>query len=153
MPLLLIALFIGLPIVELTLFIEVGANIGAGAVILLTILTAVVGVWLARLQGFIVMHQMRQAMAEGREPVAELAHGFFLLIAGIFLFIPGFLTDALGTLLLIPPIRSLLARRGLQGIFFGVSRPPPHHGPDGGVIIEGKLKKPDGADDDDGAKN
>lgn len=153
MALILIALLIGLPIIELTLFIEVGAEIGAGAVIGLTILTAVVGVWLARLQGFAVLNAMRQSMAEGRRPVKELAHGFFLLIAGISLVIPGFLTDALGALLLIPPIRMLLARFGMQRMVFGNPRPPTYRGDDGGIIIEGRLRHSDEDEDDDAPKS
>ena len=60
------------------------------------------------------MARMQESMARRQPPVAELVHGFFLFLAGVFLFIPGFLTDTLGVLLLLPPVRILLGRSGLR---------------------------------------
>ncbi|MCH8863157.1 MAG: FxsA family protein [Proteobacteria bacterium] len=132
MPLLILLIFIGLPLAEISLFIEVGGEIGAGSTILLTIATAVAGITLARLQGFAVMARMQESVARGQPPVAELVHGFFLFLAGIFLFIPGFLTDTLGVLLLLPPVRMLLGRSVLRRFAAGAKSGAagwPGHGP------------------------
>jgi UPF0716 protein FxsA len=147
MPLLILLILIGLPMAEISLFIEVGGEIGAGSTIILTIFTAVAGLALARLQGFAVLARMQESMARGQPPVGELIHGFFLFIAGIFLFLPGFLTDAIGVLLLLPPVRILLGRAGLQR--FASGRQNPHTQPDsaGNVEIEGVYWE--GDDDND----
>ncbi len=161
MPLLILLIFIGLPLAEISLFIEVGGEIGAGGTILLTVATAVAGVTLARLQGFAVMARMQESMARGQPPVAELVHGFFLFMAGVFLFIPGFLTDTLGVLLLLPPVRILLGRSGIRrfaaaakGGATGRPGQGPGHGPGHGsthgdsenIEIEGVYWE-DGADE------
>ncbi len=141
MPLLILLIFIGLPLAEISLFIEVGGEIGAGSTILLTIATAVAGVTLARLQGFAVMARMQESMAQGQPPVAELVHGFFLFLAGVFLFIPGFLTDTLGVLLLLPPVRILLGRSSLRRFAAGATggttaRPGPAGSGEGSENLE-----------------
>jgi len=106
----LILLFIiGLPLVEIYLFIEVGDQIGALSTVGLTILTAVVGLALVRAQGLSVLRAAQASAKQGETPVKEALHGIALLLAGIFLFIPGFFTDAIGALLLIPPVREVMA--------------------------------------------
>ena len=137
MPLLILLILIGLPLAEISLFIEVGGQIGAGSTIALTILTAVAGLALARLQGFAVMARMQESMARGQPPVGELVHGFFLFLGGVFLLIPGFLTDSLGVLLLLPPVRILLGRAGLQSFMAGRARPGARHNVRDNVEIEG----------------
>lgn len=139
MPLVFLALLIGLPILELTVMVDVADEIGAFGAVMLTIATAVVGLYVARLQGFIVMARMQQSMARGGAPVEGLVHGFFLFIAGVLLFLPGFVTDAFGALLLIPFVRTLLGRYGMARFF--VSTPPPKTWRDGrgNTIIEGHV--------------
>ncbi len=98
---------------ELSVIINVGAAIGTGSVLLLLILTAVVGIWLVRLQGFGVYRRMSEAASRGEAPVDEMMHGVLLLLAGFFLIIPGFITDGLGALLLIPFVRQKIITHGL----------------------------------------
>ncbi len=104
--LLLILLF---PLVEITVFIDIGRTIGAGPVILLTIGTAIWGMAMVRVQGMDTFKRMQQTMARGETPAFEMIEGFLLLLAGFFLLLPGFITDAIGILLLITPLRKRLA--------------------------------------------
>lgn len=106
-------IFVGVPLMELSVLIEVGSDIGALSTIALCLLTAAVGLSLIRMQGLKVIADLQTASAEGQPLVEPLVHGFFLLVAGVCLFFPGFVTDALGALLLIPPVRLALGRAGL----------------------------------------
>lgn len=106
-------LFVGVPLIELSVLIEVGGDIGAFSTILLCLLTAAVGLSLIRMQGLKVVADLQNAGGNNKPIVEPLVHGFFLLIAGAFLFFPGLITDALGGLLLIPPVRLMLGRLGL----------------------------------------
>jgi UPF0716 protein FxsA len=101
-------LLILLPAVEITLFIQLGGAIGAGWTILLIIATAAIGLSALRQQGMAALAQAQMAQAEGRPPVAEMGNGVLILMAGLLLLIPGFLTDALGLLLLWPFGRRLM---------------------------------------------
>lgn len=110
---LLILLFLFLAVyAELSVIINVGAAIGTGEVLVLLILTAVVGIWLVRLQGFEVYRRMIAATSRGEAPVDEMIHGILLLLAGFLLIIPGFISDGLGAVLLIPFVRTLIISRG-----------------------------------------
>lgn len=108
MPIIIVLLFIGIPMLELSVLIDVGTEIGVFGVIGLTILTAIIGLALVRQQGLKVMQDMQMAAQSGQPAGAALVHGFFIAVAGILLFLPGFITDAIGALFLVPPIRSLL---------------------------------------------
>jgi len=106
-------LIIAIPVVELSVLIDVGAEIGAISTVALCLLTAAVGLSLVRMQGMRIFQDM-QLKARAGEPVGDnLIHGFFLLIAGVFLFIPGFITDFFGALLLLPFVRLMLGRAGM----------------------------------------
>ncbi len=108
-------LFVLVPLLELVLLIEVGGRIGALATVGLCLLTALLGGLLVRSQGRRVLDAIRTALDRGRLPVPEVFHGACILLAGALLLTPGFLTDTLGFLLLIPPLRwqlyHALARR------------------------------------------
>ena len=107
------ALFVGIPAAELYVLIGVGSEIGAFSTLMLCLLSAAIGLSLVRMQGVRVFKNM-QAATQAGEPVGEnLIHGFFLLLAGVCLFIPGFLTDFVGALLLIPFVRVILGKAGL----------------------------------------
>ncbi len=109
-------IFIGGPLLELSVLIDVGGEIGAVPTVLLCVLTAAIGLSLVRLQGLKVLQNMQTATQSG-QPIGEnLIHGFFLLVSGVCLFIPGFVTDAIGGLLLIPFIRLFLGRAGLANM-------------------------------------
>lgn len=101
------------PLLELSVLINVGGSIGGLQTIMLCLLTAGIGMYLVRLQGLQIFSKMQSASLKGEEIGENLIHGFFLMIAGVFLFIPGFITDTIGGLLLIPYIRLIVARGGL----------------------------------------
>ena len=101
------------PLLELSVLIDVGGSIGGFQTVLLCLLTAGAGMYLVRLQGLQIFAKMQTASLNGDEVGENLIHGFFLMVAGIFLFIPGFITDAIGGLLLIPHLRLAIAKAGL----------------------------------------
>ncbi|MDJ0741194.1 MAG: FxsA family protein [Gammaproteobacteria bacterium] len=109
MPLLIfLTIFVGAPLIELYLLIEVGGVIGALPTILLSLFTAALGGWLVRMQGFSVLFRAQSQMANKEVPALELMEGAMLLLVGLALLLPGFITDAVGFLLLIPPLRRAL---------------------------------------------
>ena len=99
---------IAIPIVEIMLFIKIGENIGAINTVLLIIFTAVVGVYFARIQGIRTLKSGFLNLYQNKLPIYEILSGASIAIAAIFLIIPGFFTDALGFILLIPFTRRLL---------------------------------------------
>ncbi len=103
-------LFIVVPLVELYLIIEVGSVIGALWTVLLVVLTAVIGVTLLRIQGFNTLNRARQNMEAGTLPAMEMMEGMVLAIGGALLITPGFITDTLGFLCLIPVTRRAMIR-------------------------------------------
>lgn len=109
MPFLLLILFIGIPVAEIALFIELGGRIGLGWTLLSIIATAMIGTVLVRQQGLQTLARARAHMARDELPVNELIAGVCILVAGALLLTPGFLTDALGFVLLVPPFRTALA--------------------------------------------
>ncbi len=113
MPLLLL-LLIGVPIVEIALFIEVGGYIGLWPTLATILVTAVVGAALVRRQGLATLAKAQAEVDAGRPPVRELFDGVCILIAGALLLTPGFMTDALGLALLVPGFRAVLGRRLME---------------------------------------
>ncbi|MGB5259929.1 MAG: FxsA family protein [Gammaproteobacteria bacterium] len=107
-------LFLLVPLVELWFLIKVGGWIGALPTVALTVMTAVIGASLARLQGLKTLLRMRQTMARGETPAIEVIEGVMLLAAALLLLTPGFFTDALGFAFLLPAIRRPLAWWALQ---------------------------------------
>jgi len=104
----LVLLFTVLPAVELALLIEIGSNIGAGNTIFIIIFTGALGAYLARLQGFLVLRKIQDDLNQGIMPSAQLLDGLMILAGGIVLLTPGFITDTMGFLLLIPWTRTLI---------------------------------------------
>ncbi len=100
-------LFVLIPVVELYFMIQVGDSIGAFNTVMLVVLTAIIGGFLVRVQGFSTMLRVREQMAQGQVPALEIIEGSILLLCGVMLLLPGFVTDAIGFLLLIPPVRRL----------------------------------------------
>lgn len=98
----------GIPIAEIALFIQVGDLIGLWATLATILLTALIGTVLVRAQGMAVLSRIRQETEQGRLPVGDLLSGACLVVAGLLLVTPGFLTDFLGFALLIPGLRLLL---------------------------------------------
>jgi UPF0716 protein FxsA len=108
MPIIL-ALFILTPLIEIYLFIEIGSVIGALQTILLIVVTAVIGVALLRRQGLTTMRKVQTQMQQGELPAVGMLEGMMLFFAGALLLTPGFFTDTIGFILLIPPLRKALA--------------------------------------------
>jgi len=107
MPGLVLALLL-VPIVEIYVIVKVGQTIGAGPTILLLIADGVLGAWLIRHEGRRAWQALMQTLAAGRMPTRELADGALVLIGGTLLIAPGFLTDILGYLLVLPFTRPLV---------------------------------------------
>ncbi|RMF35387.1 MAG: FxsA family protein [Alphaproteobacteria bacterium] len=101
----LFAAFVGVPIVEIALFIQVGGLIGLWPTLAIVILTAIAGSYLMRREGSATLGQLRRALGEGGDPSRPLAHGALILVAGVLLLTPGFFTDAVGLALMVPPVR------------------------------------------------
>jgi UPF0716 protein FxsA len=148
--LILLAAFIGVPLLEIALFIKVGGWIGLGPTLALIVLTAVIGAWMIRQQGIGVLMRAQRQLAEGVLPVMEVFEGLCLVIAGALLLTPGFFTDALGAVLLIPAVRSGLYRRLRSRIEAHVVNVagPPHERAAGapGPIIEAEFEEVDDPD-------
>ena len=130
-------LFVGVPLIELYLLIQVGSEIGALSTIALSVFTAILGSLLVRVQGFSVLMRVRTLLDHGETPALEVLDGALLLIAGLMLLLPGFLTDGLGFLLLIPPVRQWLIRRFVRLV------PVQPQGPAGPEprVIEGECRR------------
>ncbi len=110
----LVFLFTVLPALELMLLIKIGANIGAGNTIFIIIFTGILGAYLARLQGFLVLNKIQNDLNQGVMPNAQLVDGLMILVGGIVLLTPGFITDALGFILLIPWTRSIIKKWSIR---------------------------------------
>ncbi|MCE0506278.1 FxsA family protein [Roseivivax sp. GX 12232] len=97
--------FIGVPLIEIALFIQVGGLIGLWPTLAVVVVTAVIGTYLVRSQGAMALSELRGSFSELRDPTEPLAHGAMILLAGALLLTPGFFTDAVGFALLTPPFR------------------------------------------------
>lgn len=104
-------IFLIVPIVEIYLLIQVGQVIGALWTVFLVVMTAVVGVWLLKIQGMSTLMRAQEKMQTGQMPAQEMLEGMGLLLAGAFLLTPGFFTDTVGFLLLLPPTRAWLVSK------------------------------------------
>lgn len=107
---LIFAAFVAVPLIEIGLFIQVGGLIGLWPTLGLVLLTALIGTTLVRAQGARALADLRGAMTDLRDPTAPLAHGALILFAGALLLTPGFFTDSMGILLLIPQVRAAVMR-------------------------------------------
>ena len=106
----LVLLFTIVPLVELFILIKIGGHIGGFNTILLVIMTAVLGAWLARLQGLRTLQQIQLSLSQGQIPAEELIDGVLILAGGILLLTPGVLTDLFALVLLFPYTRTHFKR-------------------------------------------
>ena len=132
----LLAIFIVVPIAEIYVILKVGEAIGVAWTIVLLITDAVLGSLLMRSQGRAVWRRFNDAVRAGRVPHSEVIDGVLVIFGGAFLIAPGFLTDVVGALLLLPPSRALV-RRGMRrwierraglGVVRAMRRRPPDRG-------------------------
>ena len=112
----LFVLFVTVPIIEIALFIQIGGEIGLLSTLCIVIATAFLGTYLVRKQGLSALSQLKNNVETLENPIAPLAHGIMILLAGALLLTPGFFTDAVGFSLLVPNIRIWLFERVKQRI-------------------------------------
>ena len=148
MPGLIPLILIIVPIIEITLFVQIGGAIGLGWTLLVILATAMLGARAIRRQGIDALARAQAQMATGKPPVGEIVHGVLILMAGILLLTPGFMTDALGFLLLFPPTRlfvlELAAGFILPKLFSGFSvRRGSTQNPADAKIIDGDYRVED----------
>ena len=137
-------IFLIVPLIEIYLLIQVGQVIGAGWTILAVVATAVIGVWLLRLQGLSTLMRARNKLESNELPAQEMLEGVGLVIAGALLLTPGFFTDTIGFLLLFPPTRRwLTGRLAARMIVSGPVGGPHPHGRDSNVIDGVKYHRED----------
>lgn len=147
-----VAFFIAIPIIEIYLLLQVGGLIGVLPTIALVILTAVVGVNLLRAQGFQTMARFQQEVSSGQLPAATMMEGVALLFGGALLLTPGFMTDTIGFLCLIPFTRKtliywLLKRVPMQAGFSMHTGPQQAPRPADEDIIEGEFESKNKSND------
>ncbi|MEQ1543708.1 FxsA family protein [Methyloglobulus sp.] len=99
-----------IPFVEIYLLLKVGGIIGAFPTIFLVVFTAVLGTWLLRQQGFATFQRLQENLAKGTIPAYEMIEGPIILVGGVLLLTPGFITDILGFACLIPQLRRKIAQ-------------------------------------------
>lgn len=141
-------LFLLIPIIEIYLLIQVGGVIGAIPTILLIIATAALGAFLLRMQGIATINRVQSTLQRGEIPAIEMMEGLLLLISGALLLTPGFFTDTIGFLALVPQIRQKFIIWALKHMnvvqmnqhthytYNGESRREQDH-----IVIEGEYKK------------
>jgi len=154
MPILFI-IFVLVPVIEIALFIQAGDWFGLGPTLFMIVLTAVIGVSLLRQQGLSTLYKAQQKMNQGELPAQEMVEGIMLAVAGALLITPGFFTDTVGFLLLIPVFRRYLFNQVLKNKVnmhvpnnhshfydqhFDDSKPEQHQGH---RTIEGEFKNTD----------
>lgn len=151
----LVVAFVVVPLVEIVLLVQVGQVVGAWWTILLLLASGVVGGWLVRREGGRAWRALSAALSSGRMPRRELADGALVLVGGTLMLTPGFATDLVGLLLVLPPTRPT-ARRLLAALVgrrlavvgdVGRPRAADRHGPDaprpgdqpGGRVVRGEV--------------
>lgn len=150
-------LFLAIPAAEIYLFIEVGGQIGTWPTIAMIFGTAMIGGAILRYQGRQMIERAREQVARREMPVAEIAQGAVLVVAALLLLTPGFITDALGALLLIPILRRLVLGLILLAIRARLRGKYRQSGPGGaaasGKVIDGEfedISRAHGPDDSPG---
>ena len=145
--------FLSVPLIEIALFIQIGGLIGLWPTLLVVVVTAIVGTWLVRTQGLQTLGRLQRSFEELRDPAEPLAHGAMILFSGALLLTPGFFTDAVGFLLLVPAFRQaaflyLRSRVRVRSFRMG-PQPGQRPGPDPrdpdpkGPVIDGEFEEVD----------
>jgi UPF0716 protein FxsA len=144
-------LFLAIPLIEIYLLIKVGNVIGAWPTVLLVVGTALLGAVLLRAQGLFTYQRVQQTLARGELPAVAMLEGLVLLLSGALLLTPGFFTDTLGFLALIPPLRRWFIHALLRNAITvgmggpgGFHRPPGEgrpHEQRGPTVIEGDYRR------------
>jgi UPF0716 protein FxsA len=136
--------FLIVPFVEIYVLLQVGSLIGAFPTIFLVVFTAVLGAWLLRRQGFATWQRFQIALKQGEIPAYEMIEGPILLVGGALLLTPGFFTDILGFVCLIPALRRKIARYILEQHLLKTQNSSVFQQTDKArVVIDGEYKKQD----------
>jgi len=143
----LLLVFIAFPLLEIALLIKVGQTIGVWPTILILIAAAVLGILVVRQQGLSMVSRAFAAMNEGKPPIGPVFDSFVVIMAGFLLMIPGLLTDVVGLLLLIPPIRRMTIGWVTSGLLVPSAGTPQQtrRGERRTVVIEGAYERLDDA--------
>ncbi|EPU1005239.1 TPA: membrane protein FxsA [Vibrio cholerae] len=152
----LLFLFIAVPVIEIALFIQVGGVLGVWPTIALVLLTAIVGASLVRSQGLQTLLTVQQRLAQGQLPAQQILEGVMLAVAGVLLLTPGFFTDILGMLVLLPAPRAYFAKQLMSRVVVGnihasgagFEQPNPFHDRANpkGTTYEGEFERKDDQD-------
>ncbi len=140
-------LFFLIPLIEMVILIEVGGMIGPLATVGLVVLTAVVGVWLLRLEGTATLFRVQEKLNRGEIPETELLEGIMLLFGGALLLTPGFATDAAGFICLLPGLRRPIARHIISTATFSQFKMHTRfqqNYQNGGFTIDGEYEQENG---------
>ncbi|MEM9575628.1 MAG: FxsA family protein [Pseudomonadota bacterium] len=140
--------FLAIPLIEIALFIQIGGAIGLGWTLATVVVTAILGTVLVRNQGALALGQLRSSFDQMQDPTEPLAHGAMILFSGALLLTPGFFTDAVGFLLLVPGVRAaafraIKARVKVQSFSTGQGPQQAHRpsGPARGDVIDGEYSE------------
>ncbi len=132
-------ILVGVPVIEIGLFIQLGGFLGLWPTLAIVVATALLGSVLLRSQGLSTLEELKRTAETGRNPAGPLANGALILAAGLLLLTPGFFTDSVGFLLMVPPVRALLIRwiatRAQMKIYASAANSP--QAPD---IIDGEFE-------------
>ncbi len=146
-------IFVAVPIIEIGLFVQVGGAIGLWPTLAIVLLTALAGTSLMRRQGMMTLNRLQNSLATGENPADPMAQGAMILVAGILLLTPGFFTDTLGFLLLLPPVRRVIirwvsSRISVGGMSFSTNQTYSQPRPEaGGQTIDGEYAVVDDEDE------
>ena len=102
-------IFILIPIIEISIFITIGSNIGVLNTIAIILLTALIGIFLVRRRGLSLLFNAQKNMVEGVMPTDEIKGGIFLLVSGLLLITPGFFTDCIGFAIFLKPVQNFIS--------------------------------------------
>jgi len=142
-----VLVFVGMPILEIYVLVQVGQVVGVWWTILLLIAASAAGTWLIRHEGRRAWRALREAIESGRMPAREIADGALIVLGGALMLAPGFVSDALGLLVIVPVTRPVF-RRLLAGVVAArlipggpgpnAPRPGPR-GPGEGPVVRGEV--------------
>jgi UPF0716 protein FxsA len=130
-----------IPFAEIYLLLQVGSLIGALPTIFLVVFTAALGAWLLRLQGFATFRRFQENLAQGVIPAYEMIEGPIILLGGLLLLTPGFITDVLGLACLIPPLRKKIAQYVIENRLIQAGGPFQQEKTAEKNVLEGEFRK------------
>jgi UPF0716 protein FxsA len=142
--------FVAFPLIEIAVLIKAGEMIGFWPTISLLVASAALGALVIRHQGLTMVNRMLAAASEGKLPFAPMLDSYALIVAGALLIVPGLVSDVIGLLLLVPPLRALAIRSALSGLAGGAAgyRSSGTRKPAGPTVINATYERIDEDDDD-----